>query len=85
MDALHGRDHAQLRKARYVGCAKMLRMLDPPAQGFLFGMFLEDGLKNVQHFAIGAIADGVHAELIAVRDGKLGGLADIGRILGSET
>ena len=85
VDALHGSDDTQLREARNIGGVEMLRMLDAPAEACLFGMFFEDGFKDVQHFAIGAIADGVDAKLIAVRDGKLGGFADIGGVFGGET
>ena len=38
----------------------------------------------VEGFAVGAVADGVDAELEPVLDGKLGGLAYVGGIVGIE-
>ena len=81
MDALHGRDDAQFAEARNIGGVEMLRMLDAPAQVLLVGMLVEDALVDIEHFAVGAVADGVDAELMSCRDGDLRGLANIGGIL----
>ena len=84
MDALHGGDHAELAEARDIGGADVLRMLDAPAQILLVGVGFEGVFEDVERFAIGAVADGVDAELEAVLDGEFGGLADVGGIVGVE-
>ena len=82
MNPLHGRHHAQLPEARDVGRAQVLRVLHPPAQVLLFGMLAKHPLVDVQHLAVGPVADGVNTELIPVLNGQLRGLADIGRVFG---
>ena len=82
MDALHRGDHAELAEARNVGGAQVLRVLHAPAQILLLRVRLERLLEDVQRLAIGAVADGVHAQLESVRDGEFGGLANVGRIVG---
>ena len=53
----------------------MLRVLDAPAQVLLIGMRLERPLVDIQHLAIGAVADGVNAKLKIVRDGQFAACA----------
>ena len=77
MDALHGRDHAQLAETGDIGGAQVLGVLDAPAEILLIGMGLERRFENVQGFAVGAVADGMHTELKAVLYGEFGGPADI--------
>ena len=84
MDALHGGDDAELSEARNIGGVDVLRMLDAPAQVLLIGVGLEGVFEDVEGFAIGAVADGVDAELEAVLDGEFGGLAYVGGIVGVE-
>ena len=79
VDSLHRGDHAQLAEARDIGGAEVLRMLDAPAQVLLVGMRFEGVLEDVERFAIGAVADGVDAQLVPVLDGQLRRLANIGR------
>ena len=47
---------------------KMLRVFDAPAQVSLARVLLEHALINVQHLAVGAIANGVCVYLEAVFD-----------------
>ena len=69
MDWLHRGNDAERREARDVGGTQQLRVLDAPAQiGSTPAGALERRLVDVQHLAIGAIADGVHGELIALLD-----------------
>ena len=84
MDALHGGDDAELSEARNVGGVDVLGVLDAPAQVLLVGVGFEGVFEDVEGFAVGAIADGVDAELEAVLDGEFGGLADVGGIVGIE-
>ena len=74
MDPLHRRDHAELSEARDVCGAQVLRVLDAPAEILEIGTRLERLFVNVEHFAIGAIADRVHAQLHAVLQGETGNL-----------
>ena len=62
MDGLHGGDHAQLRQAWDVIRMQDLHVLDPMAQmrQALLGFIAAQLLVGVQHFMIGAVADGVH-------------------------
>src|ERR1035441_6032179 len=84
MYALHGGDDAELSEARNVGGAEVLGMLDAPAQVLLVGVSFEGVLEDVEGFAVGAVADGVDAELEPVLDGELGGLAYVGGVVGIE-
>src|SRR5574341_2652263 len=69
VDRLHGRDDAQAGKARLVRRIDVLRVLDAPAEVPLSRVSLERRLVDVQHLAIGAIANGVGVQLIPVLDG----------------
>ena len=46
----------------------------------LVGMLLEDLLVNIQHFAVGAVADGVNAELKVVLDGQFADPLELGDV-----
>ena len=75
MDRLHRRDDAKLAEAGNIGSAEVLRVLHAPAQILAVAVVLpERGLVDVQHLAIGAIANGVDAQLHAVIDRDLRGL-----------
>ena len=84
MHALHGGDDAELSEARDIGGVEVLRVLDAPAKVLLIGVGLEGVFEDVEGLAVGAIADGVDAELVAVLDGEFGGLADVGGVVGIE-
>ena len=58
---------------------KVLRVLDAPAQVLALGARLEGRLEEVQGLAVGPVADGVDAELVAVGEGQPGGLLDHGQ------
>ncbi|MEZ5420537.1 MAG: hypothetical protein R2708_24780 [Vicinamibacterales bacterium] len=53
----------RLAEARDVGRAQVLGVFDAPAPVLDVGMGLECGLEDVERLAVGAVADGVHAEL----------------------
>jgi hypothetical protein len=84
VNSLHRGDDAEAAEAWDVGGVDVLRVLDAPAEVLFVGMRLEGLLEDVERFAIGAVADGVDAELVAVLNGELGGLADVGGIVGVE-
>src|ERR1039458_4946744 len=84
MYALHGGDDAELSETRDVGGAEVLGVLDAPPQVLLVGVGFEGVLENVEGFAVGAVADGVDAELEPVLDGEFGGLAYVGGVVGIE-
>src|ERR1039458_3630651 len=84
MDALHGGDDAELSEARDIGGVEVLRVLDAPAEVLFIRVCFEGVLEDVEGFAVGAVADGVDAELEAVLDGEFGGLADVGGVVGIE-
>ena len=73
-----------LSEARNVGGVEVLGVLDAPAKVLLIGVGLEGVFEDVEGFAVGAVADGVDAELEAVLDGEFGGLADVGGVVGVE-
>ena len=52
-----------LRNVRRI---EVLSVFDAPAQILLVGIGLERRLEDVQRLAVGAVADGMHTELIAV-------------------
>ena len=54
----------------------MLGVFDAPAEIVLVRMRVECFLVNIQHFAVGAIANGVDAELETVSNGDIGSLAN---------
>src|SRR5689334_14244099 len=77
MNGLHARDDAHLAEARDVARVEMLRMLDAPAQRVaLYMMLIEELLEEVERLAVGAIADGVYGDLIAMSDPELRDLSD---------
>ncbi len=82
MHSLHSGDHAELAEARNVGGVQVLGVLDTPSQVLLVRVLAEDLLIDVEHFAVGAIADSMHAELVSVPDCQFGGLANIGGVFG---
>ena len=63
VNPLHRGDDAERAEARDVGGAEMLRVLDAPAQVLLVGLALKTSSKMFERLAIGAVADGVDAEL----------------------
>ena len=63
MDALHGGDHAQLLKPRYVVRVEVLGVLDAPSPVSFSWRALEGFGKHVQCLAIGAVSDRVHTQL----------------------
>ncbi len=75
MDGLHRRDHPELGEARDVLGVEVLGVLDAPAQVRRLGVRREGLLVDVEHLAVGAVADGVDAHLVAVLDRELGDLA----------
>ncbi len=56
MDALHCSEDAKFREAGNIRWIDMLRVLDSPTQVSLAGEYF---FIDIEHFAIGAIADGV--------------------------
>ncbi len=70
MNALHRGDHTEPGKARDVVRVQVLGVLDAPAQVRLVRVGLVGALINVQHLAVGAVADGVHAQLVVVLQGQ---------------
>ena len=61
--------------------AEVLRVFDAPAQILLVGVGLECRFVDVQRFPVGAIADGMHAELVAVvLERERGGLRNARRL-----
>ena len=66
MYSLHRGNHAQFAEPRDILRAQMLRMFDAPAQVLLFGMLLERALKEIEHFTIATVANGVDAELKSI-------------------
>ena len=81
VDSLHRGDDAELPEARDILRAEVLGVLDAPAQVLLVGMLPKDPFVDVEGLAVGAVADGVDAKLVAVLDGQLAGALDVGRIL----
>jgi hypothetical protein len=73
VDALHRGDHAELAEARDVGGVEVLRVLDAPAQVLAVRRRPRTPLEDVERLAVGAVADGVHAELVAVLEASFGG------------
>lgn len=84
MNGLHRGSDAEFGKARDIGRIEMLGMLDAPAQITFLGVLAKNTLVEVEDLAIGAVPDGMDAEVEAVVDGDFGGLADVGDILGIE-
>ena len=78
MDALHGGDDAELGEARDVRGVQVLRVLHPPPKTLQVRVGHKGTLEDVQGFPIGAVADGVDAELKPVLGRKARGLVDLG-------
>ena len=77
MDALHGGDDAQAAEARDVFGGDVLRVLDAPAQVIAGDARLgPDALIEIEHLAVGAVADGVGVHLKAMLQGDAGGFLD---------
>src|SRR5690606_31032474 len=74
VNALHRGYHAQLRETRHIGRIEMLRMLDSPAKALAAHVRrLPYALVQVEHLAIGAVADRVRVHLEAMLHGEFGG------------
>src|SRR5260370_32596869 len=84
MDALHGRNHAELAEPRNICGIYVLCVLGARGQVLFFGMLAEDALVKVERLAIGAIADGMDTELRVVCDRDFRGLADVCEVFGVE-
>jgi hypothetical protein len=81
VNSLHGCDDAQQSEAWNIRGVEVLRMFDAPAKILLVRMLFERRLVNVEHFAIRAVADGMHTKLKAIIDGKFSGLPNVVRVL----
>ena len=82
MDGLHGGDDAELSEAGDVRGRQVLGMLDAEADVLLVRMGFDRLLEDIEHLAVGPVADGVDAELIAVFDGDAGRFPEIGDRIG---
>ncbi len=82
MNGLHGSDDAELAEAGNIGGIDVLSVFDAPTEICFIGMRFECFFVNVEDFAIGAVADGVDAELETVGDGDVGGFANGLHLLG---
>ncbi len=79
MDALHGGDDTELTEAWNVVAVDVLRVFNAPPKVLAVPVVLDERLfEQIQHLAVGAITNGVQAELISVIDRELRGGA--GRI-----
>ena len=67
---LHRCDDTQFRKARDVSGMQVLRVFHSPAQVLPVRKTAEDGLIQVQHFAVRAVSDRVRAQLEVMFDGQ---------------
>src|SRR5208337_5213553 len=70
VDGLHGCYDPKLCKTGNIGGIEMLHVFDPPPKPLEARILLEDGLKDVERFAIGAVSYGVHAKLKITLDGE---------------
>ena len=74
VNALHRRNHAEPAKPRNVIAMNVLRVLHAPSKVLAVPVVLPEGLFiDVQHFAVGAVADRMQAQLIAMVDRQLRG------------
>src|SRR6185503_12562839 len=78
MDRLHRSDDAERGEPWYVGGMQMLRVLDAPAEVRAIRMRPERPFVEVQHLPIGAVADRMRVQLVAVADCQLRGAFDVG-------
>ena len=75
--ALHRREDAEVGEARDVVGMDVLRVLDPPAEVIVGAGRVEDGLVDVQDFAVRAVPDGVRVDLETVLDRDVRGPGDV--------
>jgi len=76
MNALHRCNDAEFCEAGDVVTMNMLGVLNPPAEVAARGVACESLLIDVEHFAVGPVADGVNAQLEVVIDRQAGRLRD---------
>ena len=76
VDGLHAGRDAKLRQPRQVGGVDDLHVLDAVRHRRRRGR-LRQFLEDVEHHAVGSVADGMHAD----REAQLAGLAELGRHL----
>src|SRR5262249_52005730 len=70
----------QLAETPKIPGTQRLRMLDPPAKLMRVRTPGKRVFEDVEHLAVGAVSDRVHAKLEPVLQGEIGGAANVRRI-----
>jgi hypothetical protein len=81
VDPLHGGNDPEFSEAGNVGGVDVLGMFDAPAQVLRLGVRFERCLEDIESFPVGAVPDGMDAELKSVPDADLSGSSDFGGIV----